>query len=402
MAAELAAQLLAPWTGPPHFVAAPSDPKRAEVVKKLAQFVVKNGVNFLDLIKTKQQQNPEYTFLFGGEDSDYYSWILFATIYGLPLEQPPPSDFRAVAMVVIMAPTRLQESIKQSQQWFLACTPFASGMAAKMAQQVRQLSDHTRQLHVLYMANDILLKSWELLMPLQVAGQLRKMLQFWGERKVYDRDTLQQLEAAVQSRDRDAQLQPPKPPFPAPQMPQAGFPGGHVLQQPSSPWPRQTPTAAVATQHPECAGTKISDRSSRGGLQDKLTTDPPYSPLSPLDIERAGIPEMKGELDDYLKSRLDQLYAELRDWRPGTIRADDPDERRSARRKEHAGHFGSRGDDGSVDTGGGKGSNFTGLGFSRQPEKKAAAPHLSDDFNSFRHQRSGVYHDMILRSVGQK
>ncbi len=47
-------------------------------------------------------------------------------------------------------------------------------------------------------------------MPLQVAGQLRKMLQFWGERKVYDRDTLQQLEAAVQSRDRDAQLQPPK------------------------------------------------------------------------------------------------------------------------------------------------------------------------------------------------
>ena len=51
-------------------------------------------------------------------------------------------------------------------------------------------------------------------MPLQVAGQLRKMLNFWGERKVYDRDTLQQLEAAVQSRDRDAQLQPPKVSFP--------------------------------------------------------------------------------------------------------------------------------------------------------------------------------------------
>lgn len=44
----------------------------------------------------------------------------------------------------------------------------------------------------------------------------------------------------------------------------------------------------------------------------------------------------------------------LQDWRPGTIRADDPDDRRSARRKEHAGHFGSRGDDGSVDTGGGE------------------------------------------------
>ena len=44
----------------------------------------------------------------------------------------------------------------------------------------------------------------------------------------------------------------------------------------------------------------------------------------------------------------------LQDWRPGTIRTDDPDDRRSARRKEHAGHFGSRGDDGTVDTGGGK------------------------------------------------
>ena len=54
------------------------------------------------------------------------------------------------------------------------------------------------------------LQSWQLLVPLQVAGQLRKMLNFWGERKVYDRDTLQQLEAAVLSRDRDAQLQPPK------------------------------------------------------------------------------------------------------------------------------------------------------------------------------------------------
>ena len=60
--------------------------------------------------------------------------------------------------VATCAPSCLQDSIKQSQQWFLACTPFASRMAAKMAQQVRQLSDHTRQLHVLYMANDILLK----------------------------------------------------------------------------------------------------------------------------------------------------------------------------------------------------------------------------------------------------
>lgn len=51
-----------------------------------------------------------------------------------------------------------QESIKQSQQWFMACLPYAPGMAAALALHVRNLPDYDRQLHVLYLANDILLK----------------------------------------------------------------------------------------------------------------------------------------------------------------------------------------------------------------------------------------------------
>ena len=43
----------------------------------------------------------------------------------------------------------------------------------------------------------------------------------------------------------------------------------------------------------------------------KADTDPPYSPLSPLDIERAGLPS-PAEPDAYLASRLDRFYAELR------------------------------------------------------------------------------------------
>lgn len=51
-----------------------------------------------------------------------------------------------------------QESIKQSQQWFMACLPYAPGMAAALALHVRNLPDYDKQLHVLYLANDILLK----------------------------------------------------------------------------------------------------------------------------------------------------------------------------------------------------------------------------------------------------
>jgi hypothetical protein len=46
-------------------------------------------------------------------------------------------------------------------------------------------------------------------------------------------------------------------------------------------------------------------------VRDKARTDPPYSPLSPLDIERAGLPPAAPP-DAYLASRLDKFNAELR------------------------------------------------------------------------------------------
>ena len=45
-------------------------------------------------------------------------------------------------------------------------------------------------------------------------------------------------------------------------------------------------------------------------VAEKLRTDPPYSPLSPLDIDQAGLPSTS-EPDSYLQSRIDRFYAEL-------------------------------------------------------------------------------------------
>ena len=45
-------------------------------------------------------------------------------------------------------------------------------------------------------------------------------------------------------------------------------------------------------------------------VHDKNVTDPPYSPLSPLDVEALGLPPSTPP-DAYLASRLEKFYAEL-------------------------------------------------------------------------------------------
>lgn len=53
----------------------------------------------------------------------------------------------------------LQESIKNSQGWFMACAAYAPGMGRIMAQRAVALNEFDKQLHIIYLANDILLKA---------------------------------------------------------------------------------------------------------------------------------------------------------------------------------------------------------------------------------------------------
>lgn len=51
-----------------------SDQNLQNIIDKLAEFVARNGPEFEQMTKNKQQANPKFAFLFGGEYYGYYQW----------------------------------------------------------------------------------------------------------------------------------------------------------------------------------------------------------------------------------------------------------------------------------------------------------------------------------------
>lgn len=44
------------------------------IIDKLAEFVARNGPEFESITKLKQQGNPRFSFLYGGDYYQYYQW----------------------------------------------------------------------------------------------------------------------------------------------------------------------------------------------------------------------------------------------------------------------------------------------------------------------------------------
>ncbi|CAB4017455.1 Calcium homeostasis endoplasmic reticulum, partial [Paramuricea clavata] len=53
---------------------APQDQELKNIIDKLANFVARNGTKFEEMTKTKQKDNPKFSFLFGGDYFNYYKW----------------------------------------------------------------------------------------------------------------------------------------------------------------------------------------------------------------------------------------------------------------------------------------------------------------------------------------
>ena len=51
-----------------------ADPEMTKIIDKLANFVARNGPEFERMTKEKQRDNPRFSFLFGGDNFNYYQY----------------------------------------------------------------------------------------------------------------------------------------------------------------------------------------------------------------------------------------------------------------------------------------------------------------------------------------
>lgn len=55
-----------------------ADASLRNIIDKLAEFVARNGPEFEAITKQKQQNNPKFEFLYGGEFANYYQFRVAA------------------------------------------------------------------------------------------------------------------------------------------------------------------------------------------------------------------------------------------------------------------------------------------------------------------------------------
>ncbi|KAL5782848.1 hypothetical protein ACOSP7_007877 [Xanthoceras sorbifolium] len=296
-----------PYDSPPPPAPPPSDPELQKRIDKLVEYATKNGPEFEAMIREKQQDNPAYSFLFGGEGHGYYRYKLWlsarpqggpfnhpfapssmptmhpppnpmmnpplntppmnaggasTSIMGAPqmhqpsfppfydqqhhqhpqpfvshgrpdydqpfkgLSGPLPSDVAMELNNVLNNLNGTKESIKSAKTWFMQRSPFAPALAEALRERVFAVDDAERQLHIIYLANDILFDSLqrrtnpreldnEALAFRPVLGsmlariyhnpqnkeenqsRLQKILHFWASKEVYDQDTIYALEGEM-------------------------------------------------------------------------------------------------------------------------------------------------------------------------------------------------------------
>ncbi|CAH9093409.1 unnamed protein product [Cuscuta europaea] len=289
-----------PYDSPPPPAPPPHDPDLLKRIDKLIEYAVKNGPEFEAMIREKQQDNPAYGFLFGGEGHHYYRFKLWmsarppggafnfpfppssmqmmhppnpmmspspltapqynaspASVLGPPhlhqptftpsydqqhpqsfgrpdydnnsyrsykgLSRPLPPDIEMELNNVLSNLAGTKESIKGAKNWFMQRSPLIHTLAEALRDRVLSLDDSERQLHIIYLANDILFDSLQrrinpheldnealAFKPVLASmlarvyhnpqnkeenqSRLQKIVQFWGSKEVFDQETIHAFE----------------------------------------------------------------------------------------------------------------------------------------------------------------------------------------------------------------
>ncbi|KAK9716082.1 hypothetical protein RND81_06G210200 [Saponaria officinalis] len=142
------------------------------------------------------------------------------------LSGPLPYDVAMELNNVVVNLSGTKESIKSAKAWFMQRSAFAPALAETLRERVFALDDSEKQLHIIYLANDILFDSFqrrvnpreldnEALAFKPVLGsmlariyhhpqnkdenqsRLQKIVQFWASKEVYDQETIHALEGEM-------------------------------------------------------------------------------------------------------------------------------------------------------------------------------------------------------------
>ncbi|KAF5188228.1 Calcium homeostasis endoplasmic reticulum protein [Thalictrum thalictroides] len=262
------------------------------------------------------QQQQQHSLPFPGQGRpDHDSSI--ASFKGL--SGPLPSDVGAELDNVLNNLTGTKESIKGAKMWFMQRLPFAPALAEALRNRIFALEDSERQLHIIFLANDILFDSLQhrvnprdldnvalAFKPVigsmlariyhnphnQEANQsrLQKIVQFWASKEVYDPDTIYGLEGemiggppsglfSAPSKDLNcASLDPTNAGMPQSTPPQwqldrqrSSAPGSLALEQPD----KQMSSAVMmaSSQFAPPVGQQFHPNPGPGGLHTPVATN---------------------------------------------------------------------------------------------------------------------------------
>lgn len=168
-----------------------------------------------------EQQHQQHSQPFVGHGRPEYDQLP-KSFQGL--SGPLPSDVAMELSNVLNNLTGTKESIKGAKIWFMQRSPFAPGLAEALRDRIFALDDSERQLHIIYLANDILFDSLQrrinphdldnealafkpflgsMLARIyhnhqnreENQSRLQKILQFWASKEVYDNNTIYGLES---------------------------------------------------------------------------------------------------------------------------------------------------------------------------------------------------------------
>ncbi|KAK7244710.1 hypothetical protein RIF29_39536 [Crotalaria pallida] len=142
------------------------------------------------------------------------------------LFRPLPSDVAMELGNVLNNMNGTKESIKGAKLWFTQRSPFAPALAKALRDRVYQLDDVERQLHIIYVANDILFDSLNrrasghdldnealAFKPVLVSmlariyhnsqsneeyrKRLHQTMEFWASKEIYDQETISLLKGEM-------------------------------------------------------------------------------------------------------------------------------------------------------------------------------------------------------------